>query len=125
MSVYLPGGHPQRPRFDVFAIHQEYAQGGVYLLRQIWKLLGLQTVLKKALAEKKYASPVEWAIFAMVANRALAPDSKRGVEDWVSGDVALGNPEPISLQHLFRAMDFLLTQDAELQKEVFFDTTMT
>jgi len=96
--------------------------GGAYLLRQIWERLGLQTVLNDALAERHFDAPVEWAIFAMVANWALAPDSKRGVEDWVSEDVALGNPEPISLQHLYRAMDFLLAQDAELQKEVFFAT---
>ncbi|MDP2930115.1 MAG: IS1634 family transposase, partial [bacterium] len=96
--------------------------GGAYLLRQIWERLGLQTVLNEALAERHFDAPVEWAIFAMVANRALAPDSKRGVEDWVSEDVALGNPEPISLQHLYRAMDFLLAQDATLQKEVFFAT---
>jgi transposase len=96
--------------------------GGAYLLRQIWERLGLQTVLRKALEKRQFASPVEWAVFAMVANRALAPDSKRGVEDWFGEDVALGNPEPISLQHLYRAMDFLLTQDGELQKEVFFAT---
>jgi transposase len=58
----------------------------------------------------------------MVANRALAPDSKRGVEEWVREDVALGNPEPIGLQHLYRAMDFLLEQREEVQKEVFFAT---
>jgi transposase len=96
--------------------------GGAYLLRQVWERLGLQTVLKQALAKRHFASPVEWAIFAMVANRALAPDSKRGVEDWVKEDVALGNPEPISLQTLYRAMDFLLAQDAQLQREVFFAT---
>jgi hypothetical protein len=65
---------------------------------------------------------VEWAIFAMVANGALAPDSKRSVEDWVRKDVALGNPEPISLQHLYRAMDFLLEHEESIQKEVFFAT---
>ena len=96
--------------------------GGAYLLRQIWERLELQTVLTKALGKRNYAAPIEWAVFAMVANRALAPDSKRGVEEWVSEEVALGNPEPISLQHLYRAMDFLLTQDAELQREVFFAT---
>ena len=58
----------------------------------------------------------------MVVNRALAPDSKRGVEEWVKEDVALGNPEPISLQHLYRAMDFLLDNGEEIQKEVFFAT---
>lgn len=96
--------------------------GGAYLLRKLWERLGLYAVLAKALGQRNFESPIEWAIFAMVANRALAPDSKRGVEEWVRDDVALGNREPISLQHLYRAMDFLLTQDAELQREVFFAT---
>ena len=96
--------------------------GGAYLLRQIWERLGLQAVLAKALKGRDFIFAVEWAIFAMVANRALAPDSKRGVEDWVSEDVALGNPEPISLQHLYRAMDFVLEHQEKIQKEVFFST---
>ena len=96
--------------------------GGAYLLRQIWKRLGLQTVLNKALKNRDFAFAVEWAIFAMVANRALAPDSKRGVEEWVDEDVSLGNPEPIALQHLYRAMDFLLEEEEPLQKEVYFAT---
>ena len=96
--------------------------GGAYLLRHLWERLGLQTVLAKALQKRDFGFTVEWAIFAMVANRALAPDSKRGVEEWVSEDVSLGNPEPISLQHLYRAMDFLLEHEESIRKEVFFAT---
>lgn len=114
--------------------------GGVYLLRSLWETLGLHTVLKDCLKERSFTSPVEWAAFAMVANRALAPDSKRGVEEWVREDVALGNPEPIDLQHLYRAMDVLLEYREIIHKEVywsvadllnlevdliFFDTTST
>jgi len=58
----------------------------------------------------------------MVANRALAPESKRGVEEWAREDVALGNPEPIELQHLYRAMDILLEYSEHIHKEVFFST---
>lgn len=96
--------------------------GGAYLLRKLWEQLGLEKMLTQALSEREFVSPVEWAIFAMVANRALAPDSKRGVEEWAREDVALGNPEPLSLQHLYRAMDFLLEHEAAIQKEVFFAT---
>ena len=63
---------------------------------------------------------MEWATFAMVANRALSPDSKRGVEEWVKDDVVLGNPEPIELQHLYRAMDVLLEYREIIHKEVYF-----
>lgn len=96
--------------------------GGAYLLRTLWERLGLHTVLREALKKREFAFAVEWAIFSMVANRALAPDSKRGVEEWVREDVALGNPETISLQHLYRAMDFLLAHQEMVQKEVFFAT---
>jgi transposase len=93
--------------------------GGAYLLRTLWETLGLHTVLKDCLKERSFTSPVEWASFAMVANRALAPDSKRGVEEWTREDVALGNPEPIDLQHLYRAMDVLLEYRETIHKEVF------
>ena len=96
--------------------------GGAFLLRKLWERLGLEKVLTESLGKRAFLSPIEWAIFAMVANRALAPDSKRGVEEWIEEDVALGNPEPISLQHLYRAMDFLLEHGEEIQKEVFFAT---
>ena len=94
--------------------------GGAYLLRSLWEMLGLQAVLKDCLKERSFTSPVEWAAFAMAANRALAPDSKRGVEEWVREDVALGNPEPIDLQHLYRAMDVLLEYREIIHKEVYF-----
>jgi len=94
--------------------------GGAYLLRSLWETLGIHTVLKDCLKERSFTSPVEWAAFAMTANRALAPDSKRGVEEWVREDVALGNPEPIDLQHLYRAMDVLLEYREIIHKEVYF-----
>jgi len=94
--------------------------GGAYLLRSLWERLNLHTVLKDCLKNRSFTSPVAWAAFAMTANRALAPDSKRGVEEWVSQDVALGNPEPIDLQHLYRAMDVLLEYREIIHKEVYF-----
>lgn len=96
--------------------------GGAFVLRALWERLGLEKVLVQSLKKREFQAPIEWALFAMVANRALAPDSKRAVEEWVREDVALGNPEPILLQHLYRAMDFLLEQEELIQKEVFFAT---
>jgi len=85
-----------------------YPMGGAYLLRALWEQLGIPDALSQCMKDRSFTSPVEWAAFAMTANRALAPDSKRGVEEWVREDVALGNPETIELQHLYRAMDVLL-----------------
>lgn len=96
--------------------------GGAYLLRKIWEKIGIKAMLDKSLREREFTAPVEWAIFAMVANRALSPDSKVGVEEWVKHDVVLGNDDPISLHQLYRAMDYLLEEGEHLQKEVFFAT---
>jgi len=94
--------------------------GGAYLLRALWEQLGIPGALSQCMKDRSFTSPVEWAVFAMVANHALAPDSKRGVEEWIREDVALGNPEPIELQHLYRAMDVLLEYREIIHKEVFF-----
>ena len=93
--------------------------GGAYLLRGLWEQLGIPEALSQCMKDRSFTSPVEWATFAMVANRALSPDSKRGVEEWISKDVALGNPDPIELQHLYRAMDVLLEHREIIHKEVF------
>ena len=96
--------------------------GGAYVLRALWERLGLEKVLSRSLQSLEVVAQMEWSLFAMVANRALAPDSKLGVEEWVRGEVALGNPEPLAVQHLYRAMDFLLEQEEAVQREVFFAT---
>ncbi len=97
-------------------------QGGAWVLRRLWERLHLDRAMKEALRDRAFSSPVEWAIFAMVANRALAPSSKLAVEEWVREDVVLGNDEQIKVQHLYRAMDFLLEHEEAIQQEVFFAT---
>jgi len=62
------------------------------------------------------------ALFAMVANRALAPSSKLAVEQWASDEVYLGEHQPLQVQHCYRAMDFLLEHEQAIQKEVFWST---
>jgi transposase len=94
--------------------------GGAYVLRKLWEQLGIPRLLDRCLKDRSFGMPVDWALFAMVANRALDPGSKRGVEEWVKDHVALGNPEPIALQHLYRAMDVLLEHRDAIHKEVFF-----
>jgi transposase len=96
--------------------------GGAYLLRKLWEQIGIERVISRAVADREFTSPVEWAVFAMVANRALSPDSKLGMVEWMKEGVALGNEENIALQHLYRAMDVLLENEEQVQKEVFFST---
>ena len=61
-------------------------------------------------------------LFALVANRALAPCSKLAVEEWAAKDVHLGIEKPLQVQHLYRSMDFLLKHEAAIQEKIFWAT---
>ena len=97
--------------------------GGAYLLKALWDRLHIGTCLKAALKDREFTAPVEQALFAMVANRALAPSSKLAIEQWAAEEVFLGGEEsPLQVQHFYRAMDFLLEHAEAIQKEVFWST---
>ena len=99
-----------------------YPAGGAYLLRALWDRIKLRECLDDALKNRSFTAPIEEALFALVANRALCPSSKPAVEEWASMDVYLGNQNPIQVQHLYRGMDFLLEHQDTVQKEVFWST---
>lgn len=95
--------------------------GATWFLDGLWKRLGIDQELRKLLAKRGFTTPIERLLFGMVANRALDPSSKLAMEDWVAKDVFIpGLPEATSDQ-LYRAMDFLLAADADLQELVFFN----
>ena len=98
---------------------QSWEAGGPLLLRGLWKRLRIDRVLKRAQKDRGLSTPVEDALFAMVANRALAPSSKLAIEDWARDSVALGNSKNLQVQHFYRAMDFLLENQAQIQEKVF------
>jgi transposase len=97
--------------------------GGAYLLKALWDRLHIGTCLEAALKDREFTAPVEQALFAMVANRALSPSSKLAIEQWAAEEVFLGGDEsPLRVQHFYRAMDFLLEHAEAIQKEVFWST---
>ncbi|HEY8424382.1 MAG TPA: IS1634 family transposase [Limnochordales bacterium] len=93
--------------------------GGTWLLDGLWRRLGIQKTLHKLLAERHYQTPVERLIFAMVANRALAPSSKLALERWVGQEVYIDQLPEVEVHQLYRAMDFLLEAAEAIQREVF------
>jgi transposase len=96
--------------------------GGALLLKGLWKRIGIDDCLAQALRDRDFKAPVGDAIFAMVANRALAPASKLAVEEWADKDVHLDIEQPIQIQHLYRSMDFLLEHETVIQEKVFWST---
>lgn len=90
--------------------------GGPWLLDGLWKRLQIDRVLERNLRQRGYKTPVERLIFALVADRALAPSSKLAMEHWVSQEVAIPNLPRVEVHQLYRAMDFLLETAEELQQ---------
>ncbi len=97
--------------------------GGIYLLAALWQQLQLEKILTKDLQQSKYQAPVSKAIFAMVANRCLAPSSKLAVTEWVARDVHIPGLEEVDVQVLYRAMDYLLEHQEKLEKEIFWSVS--
>jgi len=93
--------------------------GGALLLKRLWDRIGIDKCLADALQDRAFTSPVQDAIFTMVANRALAPCSKLAIEEWAEKDVHLNLDAPIKVQHLYRSMDFLLKHQDTIQEKIF------
>lgn len=108
-----------RDHGEAFRFETSKPLGGAWVLQELWQQLAVDQILKKLLKERKFQNPVERAVFALVANRALAPMSKRAVEEWVAQDVFIPDLTDIPLHHLYRAMDFLLDAQEPLQYQVF------
>ena len=88
--------------------------GGIYVLDQLWRELEIDKVLGRG-------KPFERALFAMVANRALSPYSKLYChQQWLKEDIFLPEGQDLELHHLYRAMDFLLVNQAQVEKTVYF-----
>jgi len=93
--------------------------GGIYLLAQLWKRFNFANILSKPISQASYRTPVLMAVFAMIANRCLSPSSKLAVSDWVKKQVHIPELPEIDVQVLYRAMDFLLEHQDELEKEIY------
>ena len=125
LSRYLdPAAAPDASGIEVT---RSWSLGGTHLLDSLWRELGLDQFFSRALEARAFAQPVERALFALVAHRALAPASKlacsrwAGASAWIPG-LERGGAE-LDVQHLYRAMDFLHGAMPELQEHLYFQVT--
>ena len=93
--------------------------GGTDVLDGLWRRLGIDTVMTKLLATRRGSAPFERVLFALVANRALAPSYKLAAADWVCHDVHIDGLPEVSDDVCYRSMDWLHDVREQLEKEVF------
>jgi len=103
-------------------ILESRSYGGVYMVEDLLKRLGVKDVLRRSLRKQRFTAPVTDAIAAMVVNRLLEPMSKLGADEWVREDAYFPGSERLELQHYYRGLDFLEDCRDEIEDELFWAT---
>ncbi|GAA4550660.1 hypothetical protein GCM10023175_41120 [Pseudonocardia xishanensis] len=85
----------------------------------MWHRLGIDTLLRRLAAGTRRDPVVERVLFALVANRALAPSSKLAATSWVAHDVHVPGLDTVSDDTGCRAMDWLIKVEDQLARGVF------
>jgi hypothetical protein len=100
-------GRSENTAFDVIS-QSARAYGDVFALHELWKDLGFDRALSRALRSGRREIDAEALIRAMVFNRLCAPDSKLGCLRWLETVAMPAMPQGVTHQHLLRAMDALM-----------------
>ena len=82
--------------------------GDVFALHELWRDLGIDTALKRAMRSSRRDIDAEALTRAMVFNRLCDPTSKLGCLRWLDTVAIPAMPETVTHQHLLRAMDALM-----------------
>jgi len=84
------------------------SHGDVFALHCLWRELGIDRALRRALGPSRRRFDVEALIRVMVFNRLCAPDSKLGCLRWLETVAMPAIPDSITHRHLLQAMDTLM-----------------
>jgi hypothetical protein len=93
--------------------------GGTWVLDGLWHRLSIDKTMMRLLAGRRRDERAERVLFALVANRALAPSSKLAAARWVSEDVLVDGLPQTTDDACYRAMDWLIEIKDALEQEVF------
>ena len=93
--------------------------GGTHVLDALWERLGIGPALRELLQGRRLDASAERVLFALTANRALAPSSKLAAARWASEDALISGLPATTDDACYRAMDWLLEIREQLEKAVF------
>jgi transposase len=93
--------------------------GGTWALDALWHRLGIGPAMRELLKGRRLDASAERVLFALTANRALAPSSKLAAARWAGEDVLIAGLPETTDDACYRAMDWLLEIREALEKRVF------
>jgi hypothetical protein len=96
--------------------------GSTWLLDGLWHRLEVGAAVRQATDARRFTTNMERVLFALVANRAVAPMSKLSAAEWACEDVTIPGLSTVDDDQVYRAMDLLVDADthARVQESVFF-----
>jgi transposase len=96
--------------------------GAIWLLDQLWHRLEVGAAVRAATDARRFTTNMERVLFALVANRAVAPMSKLSAAEWACQDAAIPGLSTMDEDQAYRAMDLLVDADTQgrVQESVFF-----
>ena len=97
--------------------------GPALIFERLWKEVGINGILHRLLAGRKFGFDVERAIFLTVLHRLFPSGSDRSCDRW-HREYVINGVEGLSLHHLYRAMAFL-GEEIEDQKDHTFSPRCT
>ncbi|MEU0521913.1 IS1634 family transposase, partial [Streptosporangium sp. NPDC006007] len=97
--------------------------GGTYVLDHLWRRFRIDEIVRRVgqpkRGRRRDMTTTERVLFALVANRALAPSSKLAAADWITHDVHIDGLAGTDDDACYRAMDWLHEVKDNLEKQVF------
>ena len=103
-------------------IESSRAYGNVFTLHELWKDLGFDRALGRAMRSGRRKSEADALVRTMVFNRLCDPTSKLGCLRWLDTVAMPEMPAKVEHHHLLHAMDALMDNvdrvEAELAKQI-------
>ncbi len=101
-------------------IERVFELGVVLAARQLWEELGIGAAVRRCAEGAGLTAPHETALFAMAAQRLEQPGSKLAcATNWLPDVALLPEAEGLTVDQLYRALDFLLVWSETIERDIF------
>ncbi|PTD93555.1 IS1634 family transposase [archaeon SCG-AAA382B04] len=85
----------------------------------MWKEVGLDQVVKRALQKRDFQFDVQAALKGVIFNRLINPGSELSVMEWLERDIHFPQGDELELHHLYRSLDFLVEEKEKIEAGLF------
>jgi len=119
VARHLEPGKARAIAADGLEFTESRPLGGTHVLDALWERLGIGPAMRELLKGRRLDPSAERVLFALTANRALAPSSKLAAARWASEDVLVTGLPQTTDDACYRAMDWLLEIREQLERQVF------